>query len=498
MKTMEKIGMLVLALTLVFSGVVTPGPSFAADSVAADIPSKVTLFRNVNIFDGKSDKLLMGYDVLVVKNKIKKIDQNIEIASTYEVDVKTGGLKAVPTSGHDFGLTGGVVTVYEPEKTVKKEVKVEVIDGKGRTLMPGLIDAHTHLYWNVSATALFWLPQDYLYALALKEAEATLMRGFTGIRDISGSIFGIRQAIDEGVYPGPRIWSSGAGISMSSGHGDLKPNTMIPRILGGPYWTDVEYSGMSIVADGVPEVLAASRLQFRKGADFIKMYTGGAVSGVHDPLDIAEYSFDEIKAAADEAKRWNTYLAVHTYTDAATQEALKAGAMSIEHATLISDETVKMIVKKGAYLSSQVGVYVQEPAADWTDDQKAKQKQALDGLDNLMKLAKKYNAKVALGSDIVGVASEKSKQSEELTNRLKWFTPAEILKQATFNNAELLSWSGPRNPYPGKLGVIEEGAYADILLVNGNPLEMLELFDNPEENLALIMKDGKIYKNTVK
>jgi imidazolonepropionase-like amidohydrolase len=236
----------------------------------------------------------------------------------------------------------------------------------------------------------------------------------------------------------------------------------------------------------------------RKGAHFLKMYTSGAVSGLYDPLDISEFSLDEIKAAADEAKRWNTYLAVHTYTDEATQRALNAGAMSIEHATLITEETMKLLVEKGAFLGAQTGVYLQEPAADWTDDQKEKQIKAQKGLDMLMKLAKKHNAKIALGTDLVGVASEKYKQAYELTNRLKWFTPAEILKQVTFNNAELMSWSGPRNPYPGKSGVIEEGAYADILLVNGNPLEDLTLFNKPEENLALIMKDGKIYKNTIK
>jgi imidazolonepropionase-like amidohydrolase len=493
-KKMKRLTGLLACLIL---GLMMTVPVFAADSVATDIPSEVTLFRNVNIFNGKSDNLLMGYDVLVVKNKIKKIDKNIHIAGTYEIDVKTGGLKALSTSGHDYGLTGGVVTVYGPEKMVKKKVKVEVIDGKGRTLMPGLIDAHVHLYWNVPVSLMFTAPQDYLYALTIKEGEATLMRGYTTVRDTSGSVFGIKRAFDEGIYPGPRIYASGPGIGMTAGHADFRTNTTPPRALGGPPWTDVEYSGMAVNVDGVPEVLAAARLSMRKGAHFLKMYTSGAVSGLYDPLDISEFSFEEIKAAADEAKRWNTYLAVHTYTDEPTQRSLNAGAMSIEHATLISEETIKLLVKKGAYLSTQTGVYLQEPAADWTPDQKAKQLAAQEGLDQLMKLAKKYKAKIAIGTDLVGVASEKYKQAYELTNRLKWFTPFEILNQALVNNAELLSWSGPRNPYPGKLGVIEEDAYADILLVNGNPLEKLELFNNPEENLALIMKDGKIYKNTI-
>jgi len=418
-------------------------------------PVSKVIITNANIFDGQNDKLAEGMSVLVEGNKIKKIAKSIPAPS---------------------GAT--------------------VIDAKGHTLMPGLIDAHVHLAWNVPVNVLFTLPQDYIDALTLKEAEATLMRGYTGVRDISGPVLGIKRAIDEGLYPGPRIWASAAGLSMTSGHADFRTNTTVPRALGGPYWTDVEYSGFSVIVDGVPEVLAAARMQFRKGAHFLKMYTSGAVSGLYDPLDISEFSFDEIKAGADEAKRWNTYLAVHCYNDQGVQRSLEAGAMSIEHATLITEETMKLLVKKGAYLSTQTGVYLQEPAADWTADQKAKQRKAQEGIDNLMKLARKYNAKIALGTDLVGVASEKYKQAYELTNRLKWFTPFEILKQATANNAELMSWSGPRNPYPGKLGVIEEGAYADILLVNGNPLEKLELFNNPEENLALIMKDGKILKNS--
>ncbi len=442
----------ILILALVLGGFL----AIPAWAQKAEPVSKV-LITNVRIFDGKSDKLAAGMSVLVEGNKIAKIAKSI----------------AAPQ-----GAT--------------------VIDGGGRTLMPGLIDAHVHLYWNVPLALMFTAPQDYLYALTLKEGEATLMRGYTTVRDISGSVFGVKRAFDEGLYPGPRIYASGPGIGMSAGHADFRTNTTPPRILGGPPWTETEFSGMAVIADGVPEVLGAARLSMRKGAHFLKMYTSGAVSGLYDPLDISEFSFEEIKAAADEAKRWNTYLAVHCYNDAGVQRSLKAGAMSIEHATIITEPTMKMLVEKGAFLSTQTGVYLQEPAADWNEDQKAKQRTAQKGIDNLMKLAKKYKAKIATGTDLVGVASEKYKQAYELTNRLKWFTPFEILRQATVNNAELMSWSGPRNPYPSKLGVIEQGAYADILLVNGNPLEKLELFNHPEENLALIMKDGKIYKNEIK
>lgn len=414
------------------------------------------LITNVNIFDGKSEKLIETASVLVEGNMIKQV-------STGKVE------------------TGGATT----------------IDGGGRTLMPGLIDAHVHLTWNMSPAEMFSAPPDYIASMSLVEAKATLMRGYTGVRDISGQVLGIKKAIDQGHFAGPRIWSSGAGIGMSGGHADVKTNYTRPRQLGGAQWTDVEYLGISVIADGVPEVLSAARLQMRKGAHFLKMYTSGAVSGVYDPLDIGEYSYDEIKAAADEAKRWNTYLAVHTYNDKGTRLSLEAGAMSIEHATIITEDTVKLIAEKGAFLSTQTGVYLSDPAPDWSEDQKSKQRAAKEGLNILFTLAKKYNVKIASGTDMVGPPKLKDAQRYELSNRLPWFTPAEILKQATANNAELMSWSGPRNPYPGKLGVIEEGAYADLLLINGNPLEDISILTKPEETLALIMKDGKIYKNAL-
>jgi imidazolonepropionase-like amidohydrolase len=424
-------------------------------SYAQNAKANATLIQNVNIFDGKNEKLATGMSVLIEGNKIAKIAKSITAPA---------------------GAT--------------------VINGGGRTLTPGLIDAHVHLMWNLSPGGLFDAQPDYLAARTLADAKATFLRGYTGVRDISGQVLGAKRAIDEGYFVGPRIWSSGAGISMTSGHGDLRTLNTLPRQMGGSPETEVERIGMSIFADGVPEVLTAARMQLRKGANFLKMYVSGAVSGLRDPLDITEYSFDEIKAAADEAKRWNTYLAVHSYTDACTRQALEAGAMSIEHGNLMSDETMKLLAEKGAFLSTQVGIFVTDPPTDWNAEQRAKQKAAKDGLANMFALAKKYKAKIASGTDLVGTPEEKAVQAKELSSRLPWFTPAEILTQATANNAELLSWSGPRNPYPGKLGVIEEGAYADLLLVDGNPLENIKLFDDPGKNLALIMKDGKIYKNT--
>lgn len=414
------------------------------------------LITNVQIFDGKSEKLDPGLSVLIEGNKIAKIAKSIPV----------------------------------PASTT-------IIDGGGRTLMPGFIDAHTHLIWNLSVYQHFNTPMDYQAALALIEAKNTLMRGFTSIRDVAGSVWGVKRSIDEGHFPGPRIYSSGAAISMTSGHGDFRTINSLPRQLGGPTETEVERIGISTFADGVPEVLTASRMQFRNGAHFLKMFVGGAVSGMYDPLDVMEYSFEEVKAAADEADRWNTYLAVHTYTDRASHQAIEAGAKTLEHANLMTEKTVELAVEKGVYISPQAGFFLAPAPDSFTPAQKERQKQAADGLDSLMKACKKHNAKVLFGNDLVASMESKKLQLEEFIHRTKWFSNAEILQQATAINGEVLALSGPRNPYPGKLGIIEEGALADLLLINGNPLEDISILTKPDENLALIMKDGKIYKNIV-
>jgi imidazolonepropionase-like amidohydrolase len=414
------------------------------------------LISDVNIFDGRSEKLTRDMSVLIEGNKIAKIANSITA----------------------------------PDNAT-------VIDGGGRTLTPGFIDAHVHLQWNVGSYEFVDSPPDYHAALALVEARNTLMRGFTSVRDTGGAVFGVKKAIDQGFHPGPRIYASGAAIGMTSGHGDYRTVNELPRQLGGPSETPLERLGISVFADGVPEVLSASRDQMRRGAHYLKMFVGGAVSGLRDPLDIAEYSFEEVKAAADEAERWNTYLAVHAYTDRSVREALEAGALSIEHANLVTEETVKLAVKKGAFMSAQTGFFLGPAPDSFSQAQKERQKQAADGLDRMMKLAKKHRVKLLFGTDFVGSLDIKKLQLDEFTNRTRWFSPAEILMQATSVNAEVLSLSGPRNPYPGKLGVIEEGAYADLLLINGNPLEDISILTEPKDNLALIMKDGKIYKNTV-
>jgi len=439
-------------IALLFLTLVLCVPAMAED---AETKSSV-LFTNANVFDGKSDKLATGMSVLVEGNKIAKVAKSIPAPA--------GAL---------------------------------VVDGKGKTLMPGFIDAHVHMMLQVNYGELVNLDESYFALAGADQANRMLLRGFTTARDTGGNTFSLKRAIDEGRMVGPRIYPSGAGLSQTGGHGDYRPLNAVPR----PHATEaqpMERVGIMALVDGETEVLTAAREQLRKGASQIKLAAGGGVASRNDPLDVVQFTPAEIRAAVQAAENWNTYVLAHVYNNVGIRLAVENGVKSIEHANYIDEPTLDLVIKKGAWLSVQGLVFVNTPAG-MDAGQTARFKEALQGLDTMFDLLKKKNYnKIAFGTDVIGDPALMARQNEEFTIRTKWFNNAEILRQATSGNAQLLQMSGPRNPYPGKLGVIEEGAYADILLINGDPLNDISILTKSEENLALIMKDGKIYKNTVK
>ena len=427
----------------------------AATAQPAAAPPEI-LFTNVRVFDGKGSALTAPTSVLVRGNRIAAI----------------GAAAASPAA--------------------------TVIDGGNRTLMPGLIDAHWHtILVRPTAEQAIFGDLGFVNLIAGAEATATLMRGFTSVRDMGGPSFGLKQAIDSGIVPGPRVWPSGAMITVTSGHGDFRMASELPRDPSRPV-ARMEQIGGSLVADSPDAVRQRVREQLMLGASQIKLTGGGGVSSPHSPIDVSTFTPEELKAAVDAASNWGSYVAVHAYTPVAIRRAVDAGVKVIEHAHLIDEPTARHMAEKGVWLSTQ-------PFLDDEDaipfppgsTQAAKQQQILAGTDQLYALAKKYRLKIAFGTDTLFSEKLARRQGAQLAKLTRWFTPAEVLRQATSVNAELLALSGLRSPYQGRLGVVEEGALADLLLVEGDPIANIRLIEDPDRNFRLIMKDGHIFKNNL-
>ena len=411
------------------------------------------VFTNVSVFDGINEKLIEKANVLVEGNKIKQV-------STKKIDA----------------------------------TDATVIDGGGRTLMPGFIAMHEHIVGQMPFGDIFTQDTRYYAYVATQTVKTYLMKGYTTVRDVAGNTYSLKKAIDRRYLVGPRIYPSGPMISQTAGHSDHRHDSEESRLIDGPWDPMVRYGDMAVV-DGVPEMLKAVRENLRRGASQIKIAVGGGTGSYADPLEVVEFTPEEIRAATQAAADYGTYVLAHVYNNEGIRRAVDNGVKSIEHANLVDEETLRYMMEKDVWLSPQVIVYTFHPHG-YTEDQKNKHDQAFAGIDNMFTIAKKIGfTKIVFGSDIITDPETLEHINDEFKHRTKWFTPAEILRQATANGAALLAMSGPKNPYPGKLGVIEEGAYADLLLVNGNPLEDISILTKPEENLALIMKDGKIYKN---
>ncbi|WP_024517797.1 amidohydrolase family protein [Bradyrhizobium sp. Tv2a-2] len=426
--------------------------------VQAQERSATTIFENVRIFDGKTAALSAPSNVLIRGHLIERIAQD-----------------PIPAD---------------------RRSDTQIIAGGGRVLMPGLSDVHWHAML-VRPTPAQLLSSDigYTTLLAGEEATATLMRGFTTVRDMGGPAFSLKRAIDEGILPGPRIYPSGAVITVTGGHGDFRELADLPRTLGGPL-SRAEQLGGSIVADSPDEVRKRAREQLMQGASQIKLTAGGGVASPFSPLDVTTFTEAELRAAVEVATDWGTYVATHAYTPSAIQRSIAAGVKVIEHGHLMDETTARLIAEKGIWLSTQPFTDL-GGAAVLPPDQQQQMMQVVRGTDLMYNLVKKYKIKTAFGTDILFSKALAERQGQAIVDLTRWFTPGEALIMATSKNGELLSLSGPRNPYPGKLGVIEQGALADLLLVDGNPLENINLIADPTNKFLVIMKDGVIYKNTI-
>ena len=437
----------------------------AVISATAQAESQLVLFTGVNVFDGRSESLASNTDVLVEGNMIKQVGANLNVADA------------------------------------------TVINGEGRTLMPGLIEAHGHIIGAAfSATELVSTYWDAVGAKMLVRAQDYFNMGFTTVRDGGAWALGTKQAIDDGTAVGPRILSPGSGISQTGGHGDFRlpyqNNPFFSPAARNPENSILNFLGATRTADGVPEVRKLARTNLAAGAHFLKVMGGGGIYSQMDPLTSLQYSIEELRAVAEEASNYGTYATIHVHLDEAVDRAIDAGFKMIEHATIMEEDTVRKMARHDVIWSMQTSVFLADPKTHPSIDtevQRAKAQVVHDGLKQTIKYARKHKLKTLWGTDIIGPRDAFLKLfPTEWSLRNEYYTPFEQLQQVTRINGEAIALSGVKNPYPdGPLGVIEAGAYADILLIDGNPLEDILVLQNYEDNIDLIMKDGKIYKNTL-
>lgn len=445
--------------------------ALVSSAAGQDAPNRI-LFTNVNVFDGVTNGLHTSWSVLVEGNMIVGAGPSIDAGAN-----------------------------------------ATIIDGRGRTLMPGLIDSHVHFNVNAGLTVpdLQQMTWEEIGARAAYAAQEHFASGFTTVRDMCAMHDGLKKTIDAGYLVGPRIYLAGACIGQTGGHGDWGFANQKP---GQSYLEQLELTRM---VDGRAEVLAGTRRNFALGAHYLKLMVSGGVTSEKDPIDASQFTNDEIRAAVEVAESYNTYVAVHVHNDVDVNRALDLGVKVIDHGTTISRETAQRIKDLGAFWSPNTAamdetVWTHPFYQDTTTAPYKKMRSLWDPSQGIFNIIREVRPKVVFNSDFVLLSGVPFRQALDFA---KWQVADymgnfEALRAMTSVGGELAVLTGPRNPYQdGKLGVIEEGAYADILLVDGNPLEDVsaiggseQWFDAPPRKqevstIRLIMKDGKIYKNTL-
>jgi imidazolonepropionase-like amidohydrolase len=409
---------------------------------------KSVIFENCNLLDVENSQIIKGMNVLIEQNIISQIS-----------DSKIKSQNAI------------------------------IIDSKGKTLMPGLIDAHVHITaTSLDLGSLSKYPHSLNVLKSAKLAEAMLMRGFTSVRDCTGADWGFHEAIDKDLIRGPRLFFVGKALGPTGGHGDRRPKTY-----EGDHCTC--YQGTikeTWTVDGVAEVQKAARRELRKGAHAIKIFASGGVASPDDPIFGLQFSEDEIRAVVNEANSWKKYVLAHAYTSEAITRAIKCGVRTIEHGNLMDRKTAKLMNDKNAYLVPNLITY---EAMDLEGEKYGLPKVSLEKnkfVKDEGKIAIDYayseGVKIGYGTDLLGELQVY--QSREFLMRQNIMPKKDILKSATLINAEIVNQKD-------KIGVIKEGSFADILLIDGNPLEDFEVLQNQGEKLLVIMKDGKFYKNNL-
>ncbi|MBI2969480.1 MAG: amidohydrolase family protein [Gammaproteobacteria bacterium] len=420
---------------------------------AVNTPAQSVLIENVRIFNGVDAKLTAGH-VLVEGNLIRKV-------STQTIDAPADAL---------------------------------VIDGGNRVLTPGFIDLHAHL---IPQYPLRHAKYHALVAgaYAADAARFYLHSGFTTIRDAGGTHPDLALAIETGELIGPRIYPSGAILSQTAGHGDFRLRHEAHPLLHPAGGDAYQSHDESVLVDGVAQTLAAARENLRLGATQIKIMGGGGVMSEFDPIHTLQPSPEEIRAAVQAAADWGTYVMAHAYTSEAVRRLVENGVRCIEHGLLIDDATARLVASNDVIISTQLVVFrILQDLPDIEAANLEKLKIVLAGQENLIRLIKKYRISTGFGTDLVFGAYRML--AREFTARAEYWPAAEVLRQATSESARIIRMAGKLNRH-GDFGEIREGWVADLLLINGEPLQDLSILENPDRSLALIMKGGQLVKSNL-
>jgi imidazolonepropionase-like amidohydrolase len=389
-------------------------------------------------------------------------------------------------AGYELLVDGGIVREVS-ESTISSR-NADVLDCGGRVVMPGLIDSHVHVMLSdVVIGNLEKVPLTLGTARATKLMLGMLDRGFTTVRDTGGADWGLKQGVDEGSIPGPRLFIAGRAIGPTGGHSDPRRRTDV--FSGRCHCCNAMSFGMA-TSDGVSEVRKSVREQMRQGCDQVKIMMGGGVASPYDPLDSLQFSIDEINAAVEEATAFGRYVCAHAYTPEAITRAAKAGVRTIEHGNLIDEPAAKLMAEKGMYLIANLVTYyeMKEKASQWgmSSEMLAKNDLVIDGALKSLEICKAAGVPVAFGTDLLGALQ--IAQSREFLLRAQVLSPIEIIRSATTIGAEIIRMVG-------KLGTLKPGAFADLLILDSNPLDDLAVFQEQGRHIAAIMKGGWFHKN---
>lgn len=410
-----------------------------------------TVFRSARIFDGESEKLREGADVVIEGGVIREISDGPHVGDA------------------------------------------EVVDCAGRVLMPGLIDAHVHVYAaGLNLVRLAQSPVSYLAHFAAQFMRSSLDRGFTTLRDVGGADVGLALAIKDGLLDRvPRLFYGGRVISQTGGHGDFRPGD---HALDAAHYCGCSHAPdpMAVIADGADAVRKAVREELRRGASHIKIMASGGVASPTDPLDRCQYSDDEIRAAVDEAERAGSYVAAHCHPAEAVRRAAALGVKSIEHGTLIDRATAEFVAQRGSFvvptISTLIALFEEGQKLGFPKVSMDKVGRVADAALSSLEIMKSAGVKMGLGTDLLG--SLHVRQSTEFTLRAKVLPAIDILRSACTVNAELLGQAGT-------LGCVRPGATADLLVLDGNPLEDMSVLGSAGERIPIIMKDGRFHKRAL-